>query len=222
MSKVRVGVCLILILLFISCNEEKEHLAPAVNDRDSVSVMTSFGVNTLISDSGIIKYRIVAETWDVNQVKQPTRWTFINGLFMEQFDDSLKIRAYIQADTAWYYDQIKLWELRGRVRLRNVSGLRFYSDELFWDGFKHELYSNKESVLITTERSLSGTYFRSDEQMNNYIVTNSKGNFVKSDIGNKDDDKSDTISNTMVDTLNNNNVTRKSIQPKSRKAIELQ
>ena len=76
--------------------------------------------------------------------------------------------------------------------------------------------------MRTPERSLSGTYFRSDEQMNNYIVTNSKGNFVKSDIGNKDDDKSDTISNIMVDTLNNNNVTRKSIQPKSRKAIELQ
>ena len=39
-------------LFFISCTEQKEHTAPAINDRDSVSMMTSYGINTLISDSG--------------------------------------------------------------------------------------------------------------------------------------------------------------------------
>lgn len=109
----------------MSCSEEKEHVAPAIYDKDSVSVMTSYGVNTLISDSGIIKYRIVAERWDVNQIKKPSRWTFIKGVFFEQFDEKFHVQAYIQADTAWYYDQIKLWELRGRVRVRNVNGMRF-------------------------------------------------------------------------------------------------
>ena len=41
-----------------SCEETVEHTAPAINDRDSVSVMTSYGVNTLISDSGVMKYRM--------------------------------------------------------------------------------------------------------------------------------------------------------------------
>ena len=43
----------------VSCSEEREHTAPAIHDRDSVPVMTTYGVNTLISDSGVIKYRIV-------------------------------------------------------------------------------------------------------------------------------------------------------------------
>ena len=105
----------------VSCTEEKEHPAPAIYDRDSVSVMVSYGVNTLISDSGVIKYRIVTERWDVNQVRQPSRWTFIKGLFLEQFDEKFHVEAYIQADTAWYYDKMKLWELRGlnpSLRLR--------------------------------------------------------------------------------------------------------
>ena len=46
------------VLFLTSCEEQKEHTAPAVFPRDSASVMTSYGVNTLISDSGIIKYRI--------------------------------------------------------------------------------------------------------------------------------------------------------------------
>ncbi|MCI7400372.1 MAG: LPS export ABC transporter periplasmic protein LptC [Prevotella sp.] len=164
-----------------SCSEEVEHTAPAIHDRDSVSMMTSYGVNTLISDSGVIKYKIVTERWDVNTVRQPSRWTFICGIFLEQFDEKFNIQAYIQADTAWYYDQLKLWELRGRVRVRNVNGLRFTSEELFWDGIKHEFYSNKFSRVVSPERTLQGTYFRSDERMIKYTVSNSKGSFVKPD-----------------------------------------
>ena len=81
----------------------------------------------------------------------------------------------------WYYDQIKLWELRGRVRVRNVNGLHFTSEELFWDGMKHEFYSNMLSRVVTPERTLQGTYFRSDERMMHYTVSNSKGSFVKQD-----------------------------------------
>lgn len=166
----------------VSCTEEKEHTAPAIHDRDSVSMMTSYGVNTLISDSGVIKYKIVTERWDVNTVKNPSRWTFDKGIFLEQFDEKFHVKAYIQADTAWYYDQQKLWELRGRVRVRNVNGLVFRSEELYWDGMTHELYSNCFSQLVTPERTLQGTCFRSDERMTHYSVTNSKGSFSQSDM----------------------------------------
>lgn len=169
------------LLAFAACNEGKEHTAPAIHDRDSVSMMTSYGVNTLVSDSGVIKYRIVAERWDVNQTRNPSRWTFEKGIFLEQFDEKFHVEGYIQADTAWYYDQQKLWELRGRVRLRNVNGTVFNSEELFWDGMKHELYSYKFSRIVTPERTLQGTYFRSDEHMSHYTVSNSVGSFVKQD-----------------------------------------
>lgn len=199
----RVGIFLVLMVLwaFLSCSEEKEHIAPAIHDRDSVSLMTSYGVNTLISDSGVIKYRIVTERWDVNQIKKPSRWTFIKGVFFEQFDEKFHVQAYVQADTAWYYDQIKLWELRGRVRVRNVNGLRFRSEELFWDGRAHELYSNKMSRLITPERTLQGTYFRSDENMTHYTVSNSKGSFVKSAMDGESRQESSGNNTTKTDTI---------------------
>ena len=169
-------------LLFTACEEAQEHTAAAIYDRDSVSMMVSYGVNTLISDSGVIKYKIVTERWDVNVIKQPTRWTFEKGVFFEQFDQNFHVEAYVQADTAWYYDQQKLWHLRGRVRIRNVNGLVYQSEELFWDGLRHELFSNVFSKVTTPERTLQGTYFRSDEQMRFYTVSNSKGSFMAEDM----------------------------------------
>lgn len=183
------------LIMLLGCSEEaKEHTAPAILPSDSVSTMTSYGVNTLISDSGVIKYRIVTERWDVNTIRQPNRWEFMKGVFFEQFDEQFHVQAYIQADTAWYYDKLKLWKLRGRVRIRNNNGLVYRSEELYWDGLRHELYSNVFSRVVTPERTLQGTYFRSDERMTRYMVSNSKGSFIPEEGGG--DDSSTTPADT--------------------------
>ena len=184
---------LLAALMATSCGEEaKEHIAPPIYPKDSVSMMTSYGVNTLISDSGVIKYRIVTERWDVNTIRKPSRWEFMKGVFFEQFDEQFHVQAYIQADTAWYYDKLRLWKLRGRVRIRNNNGLLYRSEELFWDGIRHELYSNVFSRVTSPERTLQGTYFRSDERMMKYTVSNSKGSFIPEDATGGDNASGDT------------------------------
>ena len=170
-----------LLLALASCRNGPEHTAPAILERDSVAMMVSYGVNTLVSDSGVIKYRIVTERWEVNTVKQPQRWEFMKGVFFEQFDEQFHVKAYIQADSAWYYDQQKLWHLRGRVNIRNLNGLVYTSEELYWDGLHHQFYSNVFSRVVTPERTMEGTMFRSDERMDHYYISNSVGNFVKPD-----------------------------------------
>ena len=177
-----IAIAAFVAMILSGCNDVQEHTAPAIRDRDSASVMTSYGVNTLISDSGVIKYKIITERWDVNTIKNPSRWTFEKGVFFEQFDEKFHVQAYIQADTAWYFDQQKLWHLRGRVKIRNINGLLYESEELYWDGVRHELYSNVFSKVTTPERSMEGTYFLSDERMTYYTVSNSKGSFTREDM----------------------------------------
>ncbi len=181
-------ITLYVVAAFSACTEEKEHVAPAIHERDSVAMMVSYGVNTLISDSGVIKYRIVAEEWEVNQNKQPSRWIFEKGLFLEQFDLAMHVQSYIQCDTAYYYDVQRLWELHGRVRILTKRGLRFSSEELFWDERTHEIYSNKNSHLITADKELHGNRFRSDENMTKYSVKTTHGYFDKKDIDNSSKD----------------------------------
>ena len=86
-------IIVVCIVALASCGKQKEHTAPAIHDRDSVSMMTSYGVNTLISDSGVIKYRIVTERWEVNTVRNPSRWIFEKGVFFEQFDEKFHVQS---------------------------------------------------------------------------------------------------------------------------------
>ena len=182
-----ISLIVTLVLASAACSKPKEHTAPAINPRDSVSMMKSYGVNTLISDSGVMKYRIVAERSEVNEVLTPPRWIFKRGIFMEQFDQNFHTEAYVQADTAFYYTTKKLWHLIGNVRVKTIDGLRFSSEELYWDQNRRELYSYCFSRVVTPERELQGTYFTSDERMQHYTVSNSVGSFKREEEEKKKD-----------------------------------
>ena len=119
-----------LLTLIASCNSDKPPIAPAVELRDSIPAMTTYGVSKLISDSGVIRYKLIAEEWKVYDRTNPPRQTFNKGLLMEKFNEQFHIQMYITADTAYWYNQ-NLWELRGRVTVWNEDGVRFRS---MWTG----------------------------------------------------------------------------------------
>lgn len=166
---------LLISPIIISCQEEHEHTAPAINARDSVPVMVTNGVNTLISDSGVIKYRIVAERWEVNEARNPSRWVFDKGILLTQFNEKLHVEGYIQCDSAVYFDKVRLWQLHGRVRILTKQGLQFESDELYWDEQNHKFWSNSYSHMKMPGRELEGNYFESDERMTNYEIRQTRG-----------------------------------------------
>ena len=159
----------ILVCILVGCESAKPPTASAVNLRDSVPVMTTYGVSKLISDSGVIRYKIVAEEWKVYDRTNPPKQTFMQGLLLQQFDEKFHIQMYITADTAYWYDQY-LWELRGRVCLWNAEGTVFQSELLYWDMNRHEFYSNVYSHLVSPTREVTGESFQSNEQMTRYEV----------------------------------------------------
>jgi len=178
-----VGGSLLLLLLFLACTSETEHLAEPVRGEDSLLFMHSKGINTFISDSGVMRYHMVVEEWDIyNGVGgEQATWKFMKGMLMERFDEKFHVDLFVQSDTAYLHKQ-QLWELRGRVVVRNVNGDVFHTEELFWDLDKHEMWNHQYMHITTPERELEGTEFRSNEQMTRYAVLNSVGNFpVKED-----------------------------------------
>ncbi len=93
-----IGCVLVLVMFFFACEEQHEHTAPAIHARDSVPVMVSYGVNTLVSDSGVAKYRIVTEEWEINTNLRPSRWIFNKGVFLEQFDEKFHVQSFAKDD----------------------------------------------------------------------------------------------------------------------------
>ncbi|MDY6318612.1 MAG: LPS export ABC transporter periplasmic protein LptC [Prevotella sp.] len=170
-----------MMVLMVACEEEHEHTAPAVNPRDSVPAMVTYGVNTLISDSGVIKYRLVTERWEVNEVRNPSRWIFDKGVLITQFDQKMHIQGYIQCDSAVYYDKLRLWQLHGRVRILNPQGLSFQSDEIYWDEMNHKLWSHSYSHMKMPDKEVDGNWFESNEQMTQYEIKQIHGKFDKNE-----------------------------------------
>ena len=176
------GAVVMLILPF-SCTEEEKRHAPAIAEKDSLPFMQSRGISTLISDSGVIRYKIVAEEWNIYNTTNPPKWTFLKGILLEKFDSTFHIDWFVQADTAYCHNQ-QLWELRGRVVIRNQEGTVFTSEELFWDMDRHEMYSNLFMTIRKPDEFLQGYNFRSNEQMTRYSVTNANAETPFSDSGN--------------------------------------
>ena len=166
--------------LVLSCQSDQEKPTVILHEADSLAFMRSRGISTLVSDSGVIRYKLIAEEWDIYTDTQPASWKFMKGLLMERFDESLRIDLYVQADTAYLHRQ-RTWELRGRVVIRNIEGTLFQTEELFWDMDEHQMWSTKFMSIITPERELQGTDFRSNEQMTDYYVSNSAGAFPLND-----------------------------------------
>ena len=174
----------LLLLLFLlqflafGCSKEVEHLAEPLAAKDSLLFMHSTGINTFISDSGVMRYHMVVEEWDIYNGSggEPPTWKFMKGMLMERFDEKFHIDLFVQSDTAYLHRQ-QLWELRGRVVVRNVNGDVFRTEELFWDLDKHEMWNTQYMHITTPERELEGTEFHSNEQMTRYTVFNSIGSF---------------------------------------------
>lgn len=212
-------ILLLSLLCLFACEEKIDHSAPAVNERDSASMMVSWGVNTLISDSGVMRYRMIAERWEVNTVKNPSFWFFDKGLVLEEFDPQLHVQAYITCDTAWYYDQLRIWELRGNVHIRTNDGTRFSSEELYWNQFNHKLYSYKFSTLTTKDSHMEGTHFESDEpdnggNLNHYLIDNTKGYFKASDMHEKKGSSAGSSPSVLAnDTVNADTTKAQTVAP---------
>lgn len=169
------GILVSLMLQMMACGNTHEHIAPAIDPNDSLPFMSSHGISNLISDSGVISYKIVAEDWDI-YTTQPQEWTFMKGLFLEKFDTTFHVEWHIQADTAYCHDN-RIWELRGRVVILNREGTLFRSEELFWDMNEHKMWSNMYMRIDKpdSEQQLEGDRFRSNEEMTDYHITSSAG-----------------------------------------------
>ena len=184
----------------VACTPTHEHIAEAIDERDSLPMMAAHGISNLISDSGLISYKIVAEDWNIYTTR-PQKWTFLKGLFMEKFDETFHVEWHVQADTAYCHDN-RTWELRGRVVILNQQGVLFKSEEFFWDMNAHLIWSNLFVDITTPDRDLHGSRFRSNEQMTDWYFDNAAGSAPVSDKEdeNTSPDAEGTTANTTADS----------------------
>ena len=172
-----VFVAVVMLLLFSTCSSNKQQLNEPTTNRDSLPALETHDVTTLISDSGVIRYRITTPLWLVFDRLNPSRWAFEQGVYLENFDENNVVQAEIKSDTAYYYDKQKLWELRGHVNIKNLQGERFNTELLFWNQDIQKVYSDQFIRIEQVDRIITGQGFDSNQQFTVYTIHKPEGIF---------------------------------------------
>lgn len=168
----------LLVLVIAGCRRRDVRLrADAVTDRAAMAVLEASDVTTIISDSGVVRYRIKAQTWKVYDKADTPYWEFPDGIYLEKFNTELEPDASIESDYAFYNEPAQRWTLRGNVKAMNLEGEQFETPLLFWDQ-KSELIYSDSSIVITREASIiQGVGFRSNQEMTKYTILRPTGIF---------------------------------------------
>lgn len=171
------GAMAMLSVLLQSCSGSQKKLGEAISERDSLPVMDTRGVTTLVSDSGVTRYRVNTEEWLIFDKKNPSYWAFEQGVYLEKFDSIFQVEASIEADTAYYYDKQKLWKLMGNVFIQNLKGEKFNTELLYWDQNRKKVYSDKFIRIEQPDRVITGRGFESNQEMTVYTIRKPEGIF---------------------------------------------
>lgn len=167
----------ILLLVGSGCREERKlDVFSKLNIR-KMATMTTKNISTLISDSGVVQYKIVAPLWSVYEEVDTPYWTFPKGLYLQKYDPYFKVVATVAADSAKFLKNQKLWCLMGHVEMTKVPGDLFQSERLFWDQKQGKIYSDTFIHIETQTHMLEGIGFESDERLTSYRVLRPQGIF---------------------------------------------
>ena len=168
---------LVVTLAVIGCKNEVKNVVSHSTDPDMTPTVLTTKITTLVSDSGVTKYRITSERWDIYDESDIPSWKFPTGLFLEQFDPNLEIEATFECDSATYLKNSKLWRFMGNVRSWNVKNELILTNELYWDQKNKKVYSDSFIHIEQPERVLEGFGFISNEQMTTYTLKRPMGIF---------------------------------------------
>lgn len=172
------GILAVLAIVLSACIlRPDERPRPDGPKRGELPVLTTDSVMTLISDSGITRYRIESPQWLVFDKTDTPYQEFPYGIYLEQFDEQMNVQASLKADYAHYDENAQIWVLRGNVHALNHKGEQFDTPELNWNQQTHRVYSDS-AIHVTREKSIiEGRGFDSNEEMTQYTILNPTGVF---------------------------------------------
>lgn len=166
-----------LLLLVSACHDEvKVNVASRINPK-LMPMMTTKNVSTLISDSGVVQYKIVAPIWKVYEEVDTPYWSFPEGLYLQKYDPYFQVIATVAADSARFFSKLKIWRLDGHVEMTKAPADLFQTEQLFWDQARKKIYSDSFIHIETTTHVLEGMGFESDDRLSSYRVIKPQGIF---------------------------------------------
>jgi len=165
----------------LSCSNKDKHLGPAVTSRDSTSVITTRGVDMLISENGMIRYHVIAEEWKIFDKMKPPFYSMEEGVMLEILDSLMQVESKLVADTAYYMIDDEIWHLISNVHAENIRNEEFDTPELFVNNHTNRMYSDSVIHIRQEKQIIVGHGFESNGNLTEYTIRKTEGVFPITD-----------------------------------------
>ena len=175
------AVVVMLLLFMASCGKENKEVVEVTFDPENTYTLRTTDVSSLISDSGITRYRMNAKEWLVFGKAKEHYSYFPQGVYVEKFDSLFNVEASVKADTAYYWDKKGLYKLIGHVGILSQEGKKLNTSILYFDQKEDQIYTDEYFELEEGDKIITGIGFKSNQNMTKYKIFNSQGTFPVSD-----------------------------------------
>lgn len=161
-----------MTLVFSACsdfNETESSDADATEYPDSESwnaemSFTKEGMRKAVLHAGYVaKY----SKQQITELKDNIRVDF--------YDDDGNLKSYLTAREGKVFDNTKDMVAIGNVIVISQNGTHLYTEELHWENKSENIRSNVPVKITTKKDTLYGDTFKSDPDLINYEITNTRG-----------------------------------------------
>ncbi len=149
-----ISAALIISCCFaLSCENDEQTIKELFEK--STMVEEAINVNTLISQNGTIKARMIAPLM-LRYHADTNYFEFPKTIYVEFFNDSTIIENRLYARYAKYFDSQNKVYLRDSVVVYNINGDTLRCPELWWEQTTQTFYTDKPVWIHTKDKRIYG------------------------------------------------------------------
>ncbi len=166
-----------LLFSIVSCSKSKLESTSSIENRMLTPTLKADMITTLISDSGVTRYRISADQWLVFDLDTQPYWDFPLGIYFERFNEEYIVDAFLESNKARYFEHPQLWRLDGDVVARNLNDEKFETQQMYWDQKHERIYSDSAIKITQKDKIIYGLGFESNQNFSRYSIKKPQGIF---------------------------------------------
>ena len=150
--------------LLFSCKEE---IKESDESLDAIMTEKSSNLTIVVSENGRKSYRFTTPLLEGYTLGRDPYREFRKGIKITTVqDDSLTtVNATLESNYAIYYENRKLWEAKGNVRIVKHDGTKVFTQQLFWNSTTKRIYSNVDTKIVTADDTHYTEGFETDEDL---------------------------------------------------------
>ncbi|MBQ3536222.1 MAG: LPS export ABC transporter periplasmic protein LptC [Alistipes sp.] len=162
------------ILLF-SC--EKKQAVEETSNYETLMTEYSENMSIDMSENGSKSYYFETPLIEGYAMARDPYREFRKGIKITMYEkDSARTASVtLVANYAIFYEERKLWEAKGDVKVVQANGRKLNTSQLFWNQATHTIYSNVDCIIIDRDQTIYCEGFESDEEMKEWSYRKVKG-----------------------------------------------